>query len=222
MEKQETKSLRERRSVPVCEFHAAEDPDEGGRKIAGHAAVFDVETEIGMFSEIVRPGAFARAIQQGQDVRALFNHDENHVLGRTRNGTLRLEEDARGLAVEIDPPDTQVGRDVVELIRRGDVSQMSYAFVVQSEKWTERKGGRPLREVLDLDLYDVSPVTYPAEITTEVGLRSAESVFADHMQSLESQKGKDDMPTGAESQERKDFQRRVRVVKIENLRNRKE
>jgi len=65
-----------------------------------------------MFSEIVRPGAFARAIQQGQDVRALFNHDENHVLGRTANGTLRLEEDARGLAVEIDPPDTQVGRDV--------------------------------------------------------------------------------------------------------------
>jgi HK97 family phage prohead protease len=218
MEKQETKSLRERRSVPVCEFRAAED---GERKIAGHAAVFDVETNIGMFSEIVRPGAFARAIEQGQDVRALFNHDENHVLGRTRNGTLRMEEDARGLAVEIDPPDTQAGRDVVELIRRGDVSQMSYAFVVQSEKWTERKGGTPLREVLDLDLYDVSPVTYPAEITTEVGLRSAESVWADHMQSLESQEGKSDALKEAESQERKDFQRRVRVVKVESIRNRK-
>jgi len=221
MEKQETKSLRERRSVPVCEFHAAEGSDEGERKIAGHAAVFDVETDIGgLFLEIVRPGAFARAIQQGQDVRALFNHDENHVLGRTRNGTLRLEEDARGLAVEIDPPDTQVGRDVVELIRRGDVSQMSYAFVVQSEKWTERKGGRPLREVLDLDLYDVSPVTYPAEITTEVGLRSAESVFADHMQSLESQKGKDDTPTEAESQERKALQRRVRAIKVQSIKTR--
>jgi len=218
MEKQETKSLRERRSVPVCEFHTAAEADDSAPKIAGHAAVFDVETNIGgMFSEIVRPGAFGRAIEQSQDVRALFNHDENHVLGRTRNGTLRLTEDARGLAVEIDPPDTQVGRDVVELIRRGDVSQMSYAFVVQSEKWTERKGGLPLREVLDLDLYDVSPVTYPAEITTEVGLRSAESVLADHVQLLQSQKGTSDADAESESQKRKGLQRRVRAIKLESI-----
>jgi hypothetical protein len=97
---------------------------------------------------------------------------------------------------------------------------MSYAFVVQSEKWTERKGGIPLREVLDLDLYDVSPVTYPAEITTEVGLRSAESVFADHMQLLQSQKGTSDAPEEAESQKRKDLQRRVRAIKVQSIKKR--
>lgn len=215
MDKQEANSLRERRSVQACEFRMESDEESTGQQIAGHAAVFDTETPIGdMFSEIVRPGAFARAIRDGQDVRALFNHDENHVLGRTRNGTLRLNEDARGLAVEIDPPNTQTGRDVIELIRRGDVSQMSYAFIVKQEKWTERGGGKPLREVLDLDLYDVSPVTYPAEITTEVGLRSAESVWADHVQSLESQKGKSDADAGAESQERGDYQRRVNLVNL--------
>jgi phage head maturation protease len=97
---------------------------------------------------------------------------------------------------------------------------MSYAFVVQSEKWTERKGGIPLREVFDLDLYDVSPVTYPAEITTEVGLRSAESVWADHMQSLESQPSKGDAPEESESQPSKDLQRRVRMVKIQSIKKR--
>ena len=215
MNKQEAKSLRERRSVQACEFRMEPDEESSGQQIAGHAAVFDVETDIGdMFSEIVRPGAFQRAIRDSQDVRALFNHDENHVLGRTRNGTLRLAEDARGLAVEIDPPNTQTGRDVVELIRRGDVSQMSYAFVVKQERWTERSGGTPLREVLDLDLYDVSPVTYPAEITTEIGLRTAESVWADHVQSLESQEGMSDADAGAESQERGDYQRRVNLINL--------
>lgn len=217
MDKQEAVGLRERRSVQACEFRMEPDEDNTGQQIAGHAAVFDVETNIGgMFSEIVRPGAFARAIRDSQDVRALFNHDENHVLGRTRNGTLRLHEDARGLAVEIDPPNTQSGRDVVELIRRGDVSQMSYAFVVKQEKWTERNGERPLREVLDLDLYDVSPVTFPAEITTEVGLRSAESVWADHVHSLKSQERKSDDAGKSESQERKDYQRRVNLINLQH------
>lgn len=213
MKNTETKGLRERRSVPVCEFRA-----EDAGKLVGHAAVFDVETNIAdMFGEIVRSGAFSRAIEERQDVRALFNHDESLILGRTRNGTLTLAEDARGLAVEIDPPDTQAGRDVVELIRRGDVSQMSYAFVVTSEKWTERKGGIPLREVMDVDLYDVSPVTYPAETSTEIGLRSAESVWADHVRSLESQARKSEAVAESESQERKDLWLRLKVVVLNSL-----
>lgn len=213
MKQKKSDNMRERRSVPVCEFRADSDTD--APTIAGHAAVFDVETDIGgMFTEIVRPGAFTRAIEEGHDVKALFNHDDNHVLGRTRNGTLRIKEDARGLAVEIDPPNTQSGRDVVELIRRGDVSQMSYAFIVTSEKWTERKGDAPVREVLDLDLYDVSPVTYPAEIATEVGLRSAESIFNDHVQSLGGPGSAGDVDVDDDGLGSADYQRRVNLIKL--------
>lgn len=213
MRKDEFKCLSEVRSMPVSEIRANGDGD----TIAGHAAVFDVETDIGYFREIVRPGAFKRALEEQHDVRALFNHDEDLVLGRTRNGTLRLSEDSHGLSVEIDPPNTQSARDVVELIRRGDVTNMSYAFVVTEERWVERKGEAPLREVLDLDLYDVSVVTYPAEKTTSVGLRSAESVYNDHLASLELQKHKGELADNDESQKRKDYRRRARLATISNL-----
>ena len=174
----------ERRSLPVRELRVEK---EDGR-IVGYASVFDETTSIGgMFDEVVRPGAFARAIKEKQDVRALWNHDSNHILGRTKSGTLTLEEDKRGLWIEIDPPDTQTAHDVIESMRRGDVDSMSFAFVATEETWTERKDEPTLRELKDLDLYDISAVTYPAYEGTEVGLRSAESVFNDHLQSLEGQ-----------------------------------
>jgi uncharacterized protein len=142
------------------------------KTLRGHAAVFDSPTEIGRFTEVVKPGAFRNAIAEGQDVRALFNHDPNHVLGRTRAGTVRLTEDATGLAVEIDPPDTQAARDVLTLVKRGDVTGMSFAF-------TPREGGSrrsgDVRELTDLNLYDVSVVTYPAYEAASVALRSLES-----------------------------------------------
>ena len=97
--------------------------------IEGHAAVFDsLSVELWGFFEEIAPGAFADSIEAGDDVRALFNHDPNYVLGRSRNGTLRLAEDEVGLRVEFEPPDTQQARDVVTLIERGDVNQMSFAL----------------------------------------------------------------------------------------------
>jgi HK97 family phage prohead protease len=107
-----------------------------GKSIAGYAAVFNSETDIGgMFREKIAPGAFAPSLNA--DVRALWNHDTNHVLGRTKAGTLRLSEDAHGLAVEIDLPDTQAARDLRENMRLGNVDGMSFGFRVTKQEWDE-------------------------------------------------------------------------------------
>lgn len=186
------------RSMLVCELRVNDD----GKRIAGYASVFNEETDIaGMFREVVKPGAFKRAIKEKQDVYALKNHDANLILGRTKNSSLTMREDERGLWVEFDPPDTQTGRDMVEEIRTGLVDEMSFAFIPgeEGDHWPKREEGKlPLREIVDIEfLYDVSPVTYAQYKGTEVGLRSARSVFNDHIQSLEGQ-----VPEGDDDAER--------------------
>ncbi|MBC7107023.1 MAG: HK97 family phage prohead protease, partial [Firmicutes bacterium] len=161
----------ERRTVPFVEVRL-EVPDGGGQPvIRGYAAVFDSPSEhLGSFREIIRRGAFARSIKEG-DVRALWNHDSNYVLGRTKNGTLKLKEDIHGLAVEILPPDTQFARDFVESIRRGDVDQMSFGFRAVRDNWYT-SDGETLRELVDVELYDVSPTAFPAYPQTSVTVRT--------------------------------------------------
>jgi HK97 family phage prohead protease len=140
------------------------------RTIAGYAAVFNSETDIGgMFREQIAPGAFKASLSG--DVRALFDHDTAHVLGRTKAGTLRLSEDERGLAVEIDLPDTQTGRDLRESMNRGDIDGMSFGFRVTKQEWDE-SGETPLRTIREVELFEVSVVTFPAYADTEVALRS--------------------------------------------------
>src|SRR6185436_2663171 len=114
----------------------------------------------GWFIESVAPGAFRRAIVE-DDVRALFNHDPNFVLGRNRAGTLKLSEDDVGLAIEILPPDTQQARDLMVSIERGDVSQMSIGFRALKQEWDE-SGDVIKRKLLECELFDISPVTFPA------------------------------------------------------------
>ncbi|RMD51900.1 HK97 family phage prohead protease [Candidatus Parcubacteria bacterium] len=167
------------------ELRQAENETDSLPTLTGHAAVFNTEVEIqsfmGTFLEEIAPGAFTRAINEKQDVRALFNHDPNKVLGRTSSGTLSLREDDKGLYVEIQPPNTALGNEVVELIRRGDVSQMSFGFVVTKEKVEKREGYLFKRTILDVDLFDVSPVTFPAFDTTDIGIeqsfRSADNIL---------------------------------------------
>ena len=139
----------------------------------GYASVFNSMSEDMGFFEKVRPGAFARCIRENQDVRALINHNESMVLGRTAAKTLRLKEDDTGLACEIDMPDTSYARDLAVSIKRGDVNQMSFSFRCIKEDWAF-PGGQSVRDLIDLDLYDVSPVTFPAYTDTVVGLRNLE------------------------------------------------
>lgn len=150
--------------------------DEAG-KLTGYAAVFNTEADIGgWFIERIAPGAFAKSIARGDDVRALWNHDPSSILGRTASGTLSMREDEHGLHVEIEPPDTQLGRDVTTLIKRGDVSQMSFGFRAISEKW-DLRDGIEVRTILEADLFDVSPVTYPAYDATSISARSSEAIL---------------------------------------------
>ena len=140
-------------------------------KIAGHAAKFDsLSEDLGGFRERIAPGAFAKTITSG-DVRALWNHDANIVLGRNKAGTLRLSEDSAGLYYECDIPDTQLIRDmVVSPIQRGDVNQCSFGFSTISDKWA-KVDGEWIRSLLECELFDVSPVTYPAYQSTDVAVR---------------------------------------------------
>lgn len=174
-------------SLDIAEARLEKRAD-GSEKIAGYAAVFYDGTERSQFDifgdgeyiERIMPMAFDRALKEKQDVRALFNHAPDHLLGRSTSGTLKLYTDKTGLRYEIDPPDTQVGRDTLTSIRRGDLSGSSFAFRVKAQAWREEERNGTtvaIRELEDLDLLDVGPVTFPAYegATTEVAKRSLDS-----------------------------------------------
>lgn len=145
---------------------------EKSRTIGGYAAVFNSEADIGgHFREVIAPGAFNAALKQ--DVRALIDHDSGRVIGRTTAGTLRLKQDETGLAVEIDLPDTTDGRDLGTLIERGDISGMSFGFIVTKQSWDETVEP-PTRTIEAVDLREVSVVAFPAYDDTTIALRSLE------------------------------------------------
>lgn len=147
---------------------------DGVRKIIGHAALFNsLSQDLGGFRETIAAGAFSESIKT-DDVRALFNHDPNYILGRTKSGTLELSEDEIGLAIKLSPPDTQFGRDLLNLIQRGDVSQMSFGFSVNEDgsDWTAMPDGAVVRTLRSVKLWDVSPVVYPAYLQTDIAVRS--------------------------------------------------
>lgn len=142
------------------------------RTATGYAAVYNSIADIGgYFNEQIAPGAFDGTL--GGDVRALFNHDTAHVLGRTIAGTLRLASDDRGLAVEIDMPDTAMARDLAVSMTRGDISGMSFGFNVTKQTWDE-SGPVILRTIESVELFEVSIVTFPAYDATDVAVRSLE------------------------------------------------
>lgn len=137
--------------------------------IRGYAAVFNSDSQnLGGFIEQVKPGAFSRAIRERQDTKALINHDSSMLLGRVKNNTLTLSEDKNGLYFVCNLPNTTVAQDVRELIRRGDISQCSFGFRAVKEAWP----AVDRRELIDVDLDDVSVVTDPAYPATSVSARS--------------------------------------------------
>jgi HK97 family phage prohead protease len=154
---------------PAAEFRA--DSEGESMTLRGHAATFGDVYDLGPFDERFAAGAFDDVLTD--DVRALWNHDANTVLGRTKSGTLRLSVDERGLMTEIDLPESAMA--LREAIARGDVDQMSHGFTVEKDTWetTDKETGRELRTIEKVGtLYDVSPVTFPANPNTDVALRS--------------------------------------------------
>jgi HK97 family phage prohead protease len=138
-------------------------------------------------------------------VRALFNHQPDWLLGRTTSGTLRMHEDEQGLAVEIDCPDTQLCRDMVLTpMERGDLTQMSFAFTVGNggTVWEEQDGIYIRNITKFAQLFDVSPVTYPAYPETDVGLRE-----------LRAHQG-ERKPAPLDAAALRDLERRVRAAQL--------
>lgn len=140
---------------------------EESRKIYGYAAVFNsLSEDLGGFREVIAPGAFSETLDA--DVRALWNHDANFVLGRTKSGTLRMFEDDHGLRVEIDPPES--AEWIMDSMKRGDVDQMSFGFRVISDDW-KMQDEQVIRTLEKVSLFDVSVVTYPAYPATDAAVR---------------------------------------------------
>jgi HK97 family phage prohead protease len=149
-------------------------------RLAGYAAVFDTPSQdLGGFIELVRPGAFTRTLKSERDPLALVQHQPELVLGRRSAGTLRLAEDGKGLAFEIDVPDTTAARDLLVSVRRGDVKGASFAFTTPQggDRWSMR-GDQALRELLDVDLHEITVTAVPAYADTEVAVRSFQMKFA--------------------------------------------
>lgn len=142
------------------------------RTVEGYASVFNSMSEDLGFREIILPGAFSDVLDN--DVRALYNHDSNYLLARTTSGTLELKEDEKGLYYRFEMPNTSYGNDMLELFRRGDLTQSSFGFTVEKDSW-RMKDGQQVRYIERVgSLFDVSPVVYPAYSQASSGLRSAE------------------------------------------------
>lgn len=170
----------ERRIFNISRFEVRADEENGvGPILSGHAAVFDSPSvEMWGVREFVYPGAFTKTIAEF-DQRALNNHDTSMVLGRRSAGTLRLVEDDKGLAVEIDIPPTSYGNDLMISAERGDIKEMSFGFDVIRDEWEHDDNGRAVkRHLREVKLYEVSPVTFPAYPASEFSLRSFEQMQA--------------------------------------------
>jgi HK97 family phage prohead protease/HK97 family phage major capsid protein len=154
----------EKRTMGTIEVREADSDD---MVLEGYAAVFNSETDLGHFREVIKPGAFDDVMTN--DVRALINHDPNLILGRTENGTLELSTDERGLKYRVKLGNQQYAKDFYESVKRGDISQSSFAFTIKDQSWNEERTVRSVDKVRQL--LDVSPVTYPAYAAATVQAR---------------------------------------------------
>jgi HK97 family phage prohead protease len=145
-----------------------------GNKLTGYASVFGQYADFGSFLETLAPTAFdATLVDPATDVRSYYQHDPARLLGRQGSGSLRLSTDSTGLHFELDIPDTSDGRDLRELVTRGDLTGMSFGFIAGLEEWGNTPDGRELRTHVSVArLIEVSPVSRPAYAGTSVQLRS--------------------------------------------------
>lgn len=164
---------KETRTISI-EFKSSQEGT--GRTVEGYAALYsEVSGELYGFEEVIEPGAFDNA--NFSDVRALFNHDPSQILARTASGTMVITPDEKGLRYSFEMPETTLGNDLLVMMKRGDISQSSFAFTIENDTWEERTGMLPLRRILSVEtVYDVSPVTYPAYTQTTATARSLDGL----------------------------------------------
>jgi HK97 family phage prohead protease len=165
MDERSKEETMEKRSI---NFELRAKPE--SRTIFGTATVFNSSYDMGWYDEEMSSDSLNEADMK--DVVALFNHDMNMVLARTSSGTLKLNVTGNAMEYEFEAPNTTLGNDLLEMVKRGDVYQSSFAFTVEAEDWQERSGMKPKRVIRSIKkVYDVSPVTYPANPDTMVAKR---------------------------------------------------
>jgi HK97 family phage prohead protease len=167
--------MTERRTILINELRA----DPKSRQITGIAAPYGVlSADLGGFREQIDPNAFTRSLAERSNILAYYNHDSSLVLGSTRSGSLSLASVPAGLSFRLDLPDTSYARDLITLMERGDVSQMSFGFITRKQTWDEPAPGESvrIRTLFDVDLTEISVVADPAYPQgTEAALRSLRS-----------------------------------------------
>jgi HK97 family phage prohead protease len=162
------------------------------KEIGGIAAVINSVTDLGYFEEVINAGAFDYALSKEYDIRCLFNHEAELILGRTKADTCKVFVNADGNLEYTWVPDYEnpTHMSVVRSIMRGDITQSSFAFTIKEQSWTtsEKYGNMGKRVITVIeDLYDVSPVTYPAYADTEADARSI-AAMRDEEQEIEEAK----------------------------------
>jgi len=170
---------KEIRTFDITNLSTRDVTENNSRIVTGYAAVFNSRTLLWEgLEEVISPGAFSKALSNS-DVRCLFDHDWGKVLGRTKSGTLRLEEDERGLKFEVELPNTTDANNLIESMSRGDIDQCSFGFIPTEEMW-DYNTDPVLRTVNEVELFEVSIVSLPAYQDTEAALaRSKQEVQQD-------------------------------------------
>ena len=167
--------IHETRSLQFEEMQVRAEHADDIIKFTGRGAVFDRWYTVFGFKERVARGAFRKTLQENADIRGMFNHDPNYLLGRTKSGTMDVFEDRVGLAYEIraDPLDPQA-QSVSRKIARGDVDGSSMAFFAAKDEWKQDSEGRPThRTLLEIELIETGPVTMPASPSTTAKIARA-------------------------------------------------
>lgn len=170
------------RREAVTDANAPGDNEPSSRMVYGYAMLYDTPTVLWesddfQYVEVFERGAATEALKNS-DIRALFNHNPNYILARTSSNTLVVREDDKGLYFEFEAPETSMGNDLLVSIQRGDISQASFAFDISERSVLREQKADGKKEVMTItirkmsELYDVSPVTYPAYKDTEVSMRS--------------------------------------------------
>lgn len=171
----------ETRHFELAELRAIDDANP--RRLRGLAVVYGATANLGKFQERVSPGALTRTLANAHDIKARFEHRD--LIASRSNGTLKLQDTPQGLAVDIDVAETRAGDDMLALVRRGDIKGMSFAFLPakNGQRFT-RDNGQLVRELLDIDLFEVTVTDRPAYPDTAVALRSIDRATMEEIDRL--------------------------------------
>lgn len=165
---------REIRTVST-EFRVATAED-GTRTLTGLIPYNSQSVDMG-FIEMIAPGAFAGALREDSDCLCLRDHDPAYLLGRVKSKTLTLTDSPEGLRFNCKLPNTTQANDLVESINRGDLDSNSFGFTCLEDKWTSDGQGNVLRTLLEVELFEVSAVSFAAYPASQVAVRSCPAEF---------------------------------------------